>query len=224
MAAVKIGELNTAFVAFADALHANKADRCAVRSLLDFCAAFVGHEELTVASFLKAVARCAPQDVGSSSGPSIASLRNVLASLRPMLAGLKRKDLNKSVDSLLDALPTTSDVPVPIFVLAVRRQIVSASRPTGKKGARPMNETIVDDYVRRLEAALGNEREFQPLLDELRANEFVSQAEAVAIASRFYGQTSSGTTRARALARIKERHDKMMDFKRQPSTAGRSAA
>jgi hypothetical protein len=101
----------------------------------------------------------------------------------------------------------------------------SASRQKhkGSKSA-PVDERLIGDYVTRLEAALGNDASFEPLLKELQADGRVAQGEAVAIASRFYGRTPKGTSRPKALERVRQRHVKLMEFKRQPSTGGRSAA
>ena len=99
----------------------------------------------------------------------------------------------------------------------------SASRQKAKKSA-PVDERLIDDYVKRLEAALGDDARFEPLLKELQADGRVAQGEAVAIASRFYGRTPRGTSRPKALERVRQRHAKLMEFKRQPSTGGRSAA
>ena len=87
-----------------------------------------------------------------------------------------------------------------------------------------MNDSLVDDYVRRLEIALGDERRFRPVLEELLADERIAQPEAAAIASRFYGRVPKGTSRAKAIERVRERQEKLMEFKKRPSTAGRSAA
>ena len=85
-------------------------------------------------------------------------------------------------------------------------------------------------YLARLETrvdyltALGDDAQFEPLIAELQSNERVRQLEATAIASQFSGPTPKSTTRPKAIGRIQERHTKLMKFKRQTSTAGRSAA
>src|SRR5262245_6681909 len=93
-----------------------------------------------------------------------------------------------------------------------------------KKDAAPVNDRLIDDYAKRLVAALGDDAQFIPLFEELYADERVAQAEAVAIASRFYGRTPKSTTRPKALERVRGRHVKLMKFKRQSSTSARSAA
>jgi hypothetical protein len=220
MAALRLGELQDALVRFADTLEANKADRLAVRSLRDFCMLLAGHRDLTIAAFLKTTkhVRRLPS---ASTEPTLVKLQEVLASFSPLLSGLKKKDLSKGIDSLLVLLQCLPNTSVAMFVAAVRKQLVPASKG---KDAAPVDQTIVDDYVRRLEAALGDDKKFSTLIGELVADSSVEQPEAVAIATRFYGQTSPGTTKSRAVRRICERHAKLMKFKRQSSTAGRSAA
>lgn len=220
MAALKVVELRDTLVEFASALEANGADRLAIRSIREFCVVFGDHEDLTASAFVKVVGRV-QRLPNASSGPSVANLQEVLASFQPILIRLKRKDLSKCLDSLIVVLRGLPNSSVVTFVAAIRKQLVPASR---SEDAALMDTSLVDDYVKRLEGALGDDRKFRALIDELNADRRVDQPEAVAIATRFYGQTSAGTSRSKALGRIRERHVKLMKFKRQPSTAGRSAA
>jgi hypothetical protein len=222
-AAVTVGEIRSLVERFADVLEANKADRAAVRGLRDLCAMFAGGEEKTVPAFLKIASR-AHLPSSAPTRPLIASIVPVLASLRMFVNEFAKKDLNKSLDSLLDMLRTNVDTPIAVLVTAVIQEVASASRPNGKKGAEAMDDGLIDDYVKRLEAALGDDCGFKLVLQELHSDGRVAQPEAVAIASRFYGRTPKGTSRAKALERVQERQDKLMEFKRRPSTAGRSAA
>jgi hypothetical protein len=220
MAALKVVELRDALAEFASVLEANTADKVAVRSLREFGVVLGDHEDLTVLAFVKSIGRLRGLP-NTSSGPSIANLRDVLTSFQPILVKLKRKDLSKCLDSLLVALRGLPNSSVVALVAAVRGQLVPAS---ASEDAAQMNSSIVDDYVRRLENALGDDRKFGALFDELSADGRVDQSGAVAIATIFYGHTSARTPRSKALGRVRERHLKLMKFKRQPSTAGRSAA
>jgi hypothetical protein len=185
---------------------------------------FSGSEASKATAFLKAVGHMPPPPV-LEDGLSVASIAPALTSLRAFVDGFGKKDLNKSLDSLLDSLRIHADVPISVFVASARQHVASASKPKGKRAAAvPMNQRLVDDYVDRLETVLGDDRSFGSLLDELQTDQRIAQPEAVAIASRFYGRTPSSTSRSKALERIRERHEKLMQFKRQPSTAGRPAA
>jgi len=227
MASLKVGELRSLLDSFADALEANQADRAAMRGLRDLCAMFSGSEDKTVATFLKGIKLTTPNSDARS--PKIASVVPVVASLRTFVNAFASKDLNDGLDSFLDILRTHSDSPISVFVaraVSVSKPAVSQSKPKskGKKVATSMDDRLVGDYVKRLEAALGDGAKFESLLSELSADSRVQQAEAVAIASQFYKQTAKDTSRPKALERIRERQDKLMKFKRQPSTAGRPAA
>lgn len=81
--------------------------------------------------------------------------------------------------------------------------------------------TSTETWLKRLETALGDDAAFQPLMAELRANQGIGQAEAVDLASKFYGYTPPGTPRTKALKRIQERHDKLMKFKSTPWLASK---
>lgn len=88
-----------------------------------------------------------------------------------------------------------------------------------------INETIVDSYLTKLEATLGDDRAFMPVFQTLLADPDVHQAEAVALASRFVAKTADSTARSKALDRILKRHDSLASFKlKQRAMAGRSAA
>jgi hypothetical protein len=176
-----------------------------------------------VAAFLKPSERVVLPP-GATGGPAIASLLPVLSSLRAFLHDVANAGLNNGLDSLQDALRINADVPISIFVTNVASASMSKPKGKGKKGPAPMDERLVDNYVKRLEAALGDDGKFGPLHAELCADVLVQQAEAVAIASQFYGQTPKSTSRSKALKLVRERQDKLMKFKRQPSTAGRPAA
>ena len=88
-----------------------------------------------------------------------------------------------------------------------------------------INENLVSAYLSRLEAALGDDREFTPIFEALQTDAEVRQAEAVALASRFVAKTADSTPRAKALERVYKRHASLSSFRlKQRAMAGRSAA
>jgi hypothetical protein len=118
-----------------------------------------------------------------------------------------------------------SDLSVSAFVANVLSAAKPPRKASKKKKAAPIvDEAFVDEYVRKLEAALGDEGKFGEAFSELVADERVGQPEAVAIATKFVGRTAKGTSRPKALDRIRDRNTKLVNFKRQTSTSGRSAA
>ncbi len=228
MASLKVRELHSLLESFVEALEANKADSTATRGIHELCAMFSGNDNMTVTAFLGAIERAAPA-VRKADGPILASVIPALRSLRMFMDGVAKKDLNDGLDSLLDILQLHADSAMSVFVtnaISASTSAASTSKPKRKsrKVAASMDERLVDDYVTRLEAALGDDSKFESLLAEINADTRVQQAEAVAIASRFYKKTAKSTSRPKALERIRERQEKLMKFKRQPSTAGRPAA
>jgi hypothetical protein len=221
MAALKAGELRTLVERFALLIEASKGDRAIVCALRDLAGLLGDHEQATLASLLKNVGRVAKQARLEDS--TAAALIPALEALRELLADLARKDLLKGLDSLIKVIGASNHTTIGAIRAALKAS-ESASQPSEKVGADPMKEALVSDYLKRLEASLGDDAAFRALLDELRSDARVQQPEAVEIATRFYGLTPSKTSRPKALARIRERHEKLMSFKKQPSTAGRSAA
>lgn len=229
MASLKVVELGTILTSFAQALEVNNGDAAAVRGLRDLCSMFSGSEAKTAAAFVKTIEQLGPL-VGDTDTPQIASIEPVLSSLCTFMNDISKKDLSKALESLLSALRTRADVPLHLFVA----HVVSANAPKVKgqakrkrnsaKATAPVDDRLVDNYVKQLEAALGDDAKFEPLLADLQADASVRQAEAVAIASRFYGRTAKSTSRPKALERIRKRQEELMKFKRQPSTSGRPAA
>jgi hypothetical protein len=229
MASVKVAELRSILESFALALEVNQADTAAICNLRDLCAMFSGNEAKTVAAFLKAIEHMAPSAEPSNS-PRIANVEPALSSLRDLIRGFAKADLIQNVDSLLDTLRKHAEVPVSAFVESVASvnavNVKGKSKPkvNHKKKEILVDEHLVDDYVRRLEGALGDDAKFEPLFRELQADARATQLDIVAIASKFYGRTAKGTSRPKALERIRERQVKVMKFKQQPSTSGRPAA
>jgi hypothetical protein len=105
------------------------------------------------------------------------------------------------------------------------KTVASASQRGKKRTPKLMNEKLVNSYLGKLEASLGEERRFMDVYNELLEDQAIQQAEAVAIASRFVAPTAASTPRGKALERVLRRHSSLASFKlKQRATAGRSAA
>ena len=103
--------------------------------------------------------------------------------------------------------------------------VASASQDKPKRRTAVINETIVSTYLTKLEGALGDDRAFLPIFEALKADPQVSQAEPVALASKFVAKTAESTARAEALERVLKRHAALASFRlKQRAMAGRSAA
>lgn len=73
----------------------------------------------------------------------------------------------------------------------------------------------ITDHVARLKGALGKE-EFGPIMQELRNDKTLTQAQAIEIANKFWGidgMLPKSTSRTKALDRVNYRHKTLMDFK-----------
>jgi hypothetical protein len=88
-----------------------------------------------------------------------------------------------------------------------------------------MGDSQIAEYVSRLEAALGDEGSFVPIIEELRKSREVTTPDLVEIASKFVAPMAASSTKQSALERILKRHQNLMSFKRkQKAVGGRSAA
>jgi hypothetical protein len=210
-------------VDFADTLEAAKSEIAVIRGLHDLDVVFDGREEMTVAAFVKEAKRKTPQQ-HAAGGLPLGSLVPPLEKLSSLLSGRSKKVLIKDLDSLLSLLRSNERASVRSFVAAVTEEVASASRSNRRGSAASMPTGLVSDYLKRLETALGDDKDFKTVFEELRNDQRITQHEAVTIASNFSGRTPPSTSRQKALARIWERHQKLMDFKKRPSTAGRPAA
>jgi hypothetical protein len=105
-----------------------------------------------------------------------------------------------------------------------KKSVASASKRQ-KKAPRPMNDQLVSEYLKRLEAALGQDEPFSAVFSELQKDVSVTQVEAVAIGSKFVSPMAASTSKAKAFERILKRHKNLMTFKlKQRAIGGRSAA
>jgi hypothetical protein len=88
-----------------------------------------------------------------------------------------------------------------------------------------MDNALVDNYVSRLLAALGDADAFSAVYSELENDKLVRQQEAVAMAKSFYGDASSKLSKSEAFRRIRLRQNAIMDSRaKSRAQAGKSAA
>jgi hypothetical protein len=242
MAALKTDELRSILDKFADLLVANGCDQATSRGLKELSAVFASGEIKSLAAFVKiAEGLPAPGETGlPAGGQTLAAISSALDHLRFVFQDVA-KDVTDGLATLVKTLKPHAALPASVFVtnfLAASKPEKPTRKPKPEKPkpeAKPktgsktkdvavVNENLVEDYVRRLEASLGDDAKFQPLFSEISADQRIKAAESVAIATRFYGRIAKSTSRPKALERIRERHTKVVNFKQQPSTSGRSAA
>jgi hypothetical protein len=223
MAPLKVRDLQLRIKIFADILSMRNSDKADVRVLRDISNMFNGSENKSLTTFFKTVSSVSVSDAAGGRvvmGTALAPLKG----LRDLLAGVAPKDLIGGLDSLLALLDVNRNVTPAAFVASLKNSAAVTSRTKTKKAALTMDVSIVAEYARQLEAALGDDSRFRSVFEQLRSDPNVGQLEAVEIANRFVGYTPPRTARTKALSGIRDRHKKLMDFKGKPSSAGRSAA
>lgn len=160
----------------------------------------------------------------SANEPALRKVRGTLRKLHESLPTRERKSTAKDFEALDTLLSHRDSGSLSEFVASVRRQFASNAQPKGKRKA-PVNQTLVDQYVPKLEAALGDDAAFKQAFDALDADPQIGQAEAVAISKAFMGRTASSMSRKAAMERIWSRHAALLNFKaKRKAFGGRTAA
>ena len=203
---MKADDLRPILKCYADALNAAGAGPCAdaVRALVKL---LDGSRWSRFAELPHAYqAALSSQENGID---SFAKLSSSLSGLKNLLACAGSQALSRQLQLLLDAIDEQSQRAPERPVEAV----ASASNPRRKKGTASVDRQLVEEYLQRLGAVLGDDTAFEKVYGELLADARVTRVEAVAIASGFVGGVPPSTSRPKALQRIRYRHDKLKDFK-----------
>jgi hypothetical protein len=137
---------------------------------------------------------------------SVAGKASDAAQLKQLLESLSRNS-NVSLSALTELIRSP---PTP------RRPRAPAGRATGSRRPRapagPPNMTLVNDYLRRLEATLGKDDKFMAVYEELKNDKDMAKPEMAELANLFMGPVRPTTTRPKALETILSRHRKIVDF------------
>ena len=179
----------------------------------------------TVAKFLGAIEKAGLDSI-SGTGPQIGDVAPPVEKLMAILteAGAK-KAVVTDLELLLDLLRRRSEVSLVDFDSCALRSVASASRRKADPGAPPVDtKQLVENYLQRLEAALGNEGMFRAVFRELSADKSVTRVEAVEIASRFLEPMAQSATRPKALQKILCRHEKLLDSRNASKAIGSNKA
>jgi hypothetical protein len=220
---VKVASAALILTRYADALELSDASLVAVR-LRAFAEALRPIASDSVEAFAEL---CATLSFPNSREPDrLKELVPPIEALLQLLAGIAKPEILAGLETFLAIIYEHGDTSLAGFASGIRKHVVSASKGQSKKGAAPMDQSLVDDYLKRLEAALGDDVAFRALFRELEADKRVTKLEAVQLATRFLGPTPPSTSRPRALQRVLHRHQKLVDFKRSSESIrrGRSAA
>lgn len=191
-------------------------------ALQSLCPLFDSYATTSVSDFVKLARAQRIKDAKASSGPYLIEAAKALRMLRAIVAPIAKTGDVKELDEFINVISGKGELSVDVFVSSL---VASASKRERQKEGRPVDENLIDKYVTRLERALGNERAFLEVFNELRDDETMPQERVVAVANRFMGRTPASTSRPKALERIRQRHAKLMKFKsRTEGMAGKSAA
>jgi hypothetical protein len=214
-------KLHTLLNAYADALARDGPTKSSVL-LKQFCRTLVPLGKAQVSKlFQKRRLQCACD----KEMPTVGEVVATLADLDSILAPVARRVELKKLDRIIRLLRTHESVSIAAIESATLVGVASASNRKAAKGAALVSEDLINDYLKRLEAALGDRDAFARIFDNLRNDARVERDMAVRIAGLFVGQVSPGASRQKALARVLERHQKLMSFKaRSKSISGKSAA
>jgi hypothetical protein len=144
--------------------------------------------------------------------PTLGALEPEFAALIVLLkAAGAQKPLVADVELLLGLIRRHRDASIAEFEASAVRSIASAPRRQKATDAAPVDsERLIACYVKRLQAALGNDEIFRALHGELGADRRVTKTSMVEIVSRFFVPMPAGTTRPMALRKILDRHQKLM--------------
>ena len=173
----------------------------------------------TVAKFLGAVEKADVEPI-LGTAPQLGELVPPVEKLVALLteAGVK-KSVVTDLELMLDLLRRRSEVSLAEFESRALRSVASASRR--RAGAPPVDtKQLVESYLQRLEAALGNDGLFRAVYRELSADKNITKVEAIEIASRFLEPMAQSATRPKALRKILHRHEKLLDSREASKSIG----
>jgi len=220
---VKVATAALALARYADALERAEAFAAAAR-LRAFAEALQPVRSESISRFADV---CSRLSLPHSSDPErLGELAPLIEALVQLLEEVGKPEIVGDLRRLLAVIRERGDISIGGFATAVRKHVASASKGQPRKGAAPMDRSLVDGYLKRLEAALGDDAAFRDLFREIDGDKRVTRVEAVELASRFLGPTPPATSRPKALQRLLHRHQKLMDFKRSSESIrrGRPAA
>ncbi len=181
--------------------------------------ALAKREKTTLAQLSKDAALIAER--GTSGHGSGLDVLPAIRELRDLSSFIVKKGATADLDKLMDVLQTLGHAQ--ISALGVKPAKPAPARKASAEAA-PLSDDGLNDYLRRLKAALGDERAFMAIYGDLEDKARVATSDVVTIADRFMGPASPKTTRARALKLILSRHRKLQDFVTGSASIGRRAA
>lgn len=146
--------------------------------------------------------------VGSDPSPAL-EMSKTIALLEEILRLFKSAGTKASADTVNVVLVALKHVPgmEPNMFLEKLRLAFASRRDATDDGSADDTELSVQDYISKLNAAIGSEDSFVALYRRLEADRTMSREDVVQIASSVAFKMAKSTTRKAALARIWEQHE-----------------
>jgi hypothetical protein len=214
---MEIGVVNGVIAAFANALKSSGAGESAV-ALQRFSDSLAACGTMSTKKFVSSIEKAGLSRTIAEE-PMLGVVESEINELIGVLkaAGAK-KTLMTDVELLLDLSGRYKETSIAEFESSV------ASASGQQPGATPMDpKQLVEEYLKRLEVAFGNDEVFRALHKELNDDKRVTRVMAIEIASRFYAPMPPSSSRPKALRKILERHEKLMYSRAASSTIGGKA-
>jgi hypothetical protein len=212
---MEIGKVSDVLAAFANALESSGASESGA-ALKRFASGLSKASSMTTNKLMSWIKRVGLPRTPAGEGPTLNTLESLLDGLAAVLKLAGVKALVTDVELFLDLVRQHGEVSLTQFESLV------ASASLQQPGATPVDsKQLVDSYLKRLEAALGNDELFRALHRELGADtNRVTKTEMIEIASRFFEPMAPSTSRPKALQKILYRHEKLMESRAASSTIG----
>ena len=220
---MKVGKTREILARFANALEASETNP-GETALQRFVSALAAVDAMTAQKLVSSIdktglARSAVAE------PTLGAMEWALDGLAAVLkeAGAK-KQIVADVDLLLDFIRRHRDASIAEFEASAVRLMASASRRPADRQATPADsKQLVEGYLQRLQAALGDDGSFRVLYGELGADRRVTKSDMIEIASRFVAPMPPSTTRPKALLKVLYRHQKLVDARAASASIGGKA-
>jgi hypothetical protein len=216
---MKCKEFSSVLRAFAEVLDVAGAT-VARDQIVMFAAIFDAHPASSVSDLTMRIAALGA--AGPAGSPSLGDVAGLLSALKGLLSKTAKSAVLIDVEAVHKLLRDHASMEICAFA-RMATDATSPRRPARGRDAPGLREDLVGHYKDKLEAALGDEKKFTALYNDLRANTAMGKLEITALAKQMTG--SGARTQDAALKKIWNRHQSLMLFKaKSRATGGRSAA
>lgn len=190
--------------------------------LRSFAPAFNARDTASVADVIKTAKSSSFEH---SRSPSLSEVGSILSPYRAAIADFAKKPLLDDLDVVISFCSDWGTVSIEHFVLNASQS--DKSTKSGKsrdRSAKPVDETVVNSYVQRIENSYKDRQAFSVVFAELRKRGLVSEATVREIAKHFSSGVRPSTKKAAALDMIKARHENYMRMEWKDQAQGNKSA